>query len=101
MNKTLITAMLEDAKQVNKRAKERDGKTQYLKQNLASDYNMGGRDSKPQTKQIIKMALQGKNKDYICKCMALQGYTRTQTLAVLHRHEDKILKPTYLIIKKC
>tara|TARA_E500000318_G_C3536916_1_gene202996 strand:- start:98 stop:406 length:309 start_codon:yes stop_codon:yes gene_type:complete len=97
----LREAMIKSAKEGKSRISKRDGQTQFLKQNLAPDYNMGGRDSKPQTKQIIKMALQGKDKNYICKCMAFQGYTRTQTLAVLHRHEDKIVRPTSSIIKKC
>ena len=46
-------AMLEDAKAIRKRTQTRDGQTQSLKQNVAVDYNMGGRDSKPETKQII------------------------------------------------
>ena len=47
-------AMLEDAKEVRKRAKDRDGTNIYFKQNLAIDYHMGGRDSKPETKEIIE-----------------------------------------------
>jgi hypothetical protein len=95
----LREAMIKSAKEGKSRILKRDGQTQFLKHNMAPDYNMGGRDSKPETKQIIKMALQGKDKDYICKCMAFQGYTRTQTLAVLHRHEDKIVRPAPSVIE--
>ena len=53
-------AMLEDAKEVRKRAQSRDGtKPIYLKQNLAIDYHMGGRDAKPETKEIIELANKG------------------------------------------
>jgi|TARA_Y100000385_G_C12772537_1_gene499947 hypothetical protein len=90
MNETLLAAMLEDAKQVNKRAKQRDGQSQFLKQNLANDYNMGGRQGKPETKEIIKLALEGKSKDFICRRMAFLGYSRIKTLKTLCRHADKI-----------
>ena len=49
-------AMLEDAKEVRKRAKDRDGTNIFLKQNLAVDYHMGGRYAKPETKEIIELA---------------------------------------------
>jgi len=52
----LLAAMLEDAKQVNKRARERDGQSRFLKQNN-TDYYMGGKDAKPETREIIRLAL--------------------------------------------
>jgi hypothetical protein len=90
MNEKLLAAMLEDAKQVNKRAKQRDGQSRFLKQNLPVDYNMGGRDGKPETKEIIRLALEGKSKDSICRRMSFLGYSRTKTLKTLCRHADKI-----------
>ena len=89
----LREAMIKSAEEGKSRILKRDGQTQFLKQNLAPDYNMGGRDSKPETKEIIRLALLGKSKDAICKRMSFLGYNRTQTLAVLHRHEDKIVRP--------
>jgi hypothetical protein len=83
-------AMLEDAKQVRKRAKDRDGTNIYLKQNLAVDYHMGGKDAKPETKEIIRLALEGKDKESICEHMSLMGYSRTQTIKTLSRHSNKI-----------
>lgn len=89
MNEKLLAAMLEDAKQVNKRAKERDGQSRFLKQNC-TDYYMGGKDAKPETKEIIRLALEGKDKESICEHMSLMGYNRTQTIKTLSRHSDKI-----------
>lgn len=88
MNETLLAAMLEDAKQVNKRAKERDGQSRFLKQN--TNYYMGGKDAKPETKEIIKLALEGKSREHICRHMSFMGYSRTLTLKTLSRHADKI-----------
>ena len=85
----LREAMLEDAKQVNKRARERDGQSRFLKQNC-TDYHMGGKDAKPETKEIIRLALEGKDKDSICRRMSSMGYSRTQTIKTLSRHADKI-----------
>ena len=79
-------AMLEDAKEVRKRAKDRDGTNIYLKQNLAVDYHMGGRDAKPETKEIIELANKGIDRETICKRMNFKGYSRRQTLEVLNRH---------------
>jgi hypothetical protein len=89
MNEKLLAAMLEDAKQVNKRAKERDGQSRFLKQNC-TDYHMGGKDAKPETKEIIRLALEGKDKESICEHMSLMGYNRNQTIKTLSRHSDKI-----------
>jgi hypothetical protein len=89
MNEKLLAAMLEDAKQVNKRARERDGQSRFLKQNLPVDYNMGGRDGRPETKEIIRLALEGKSKDSICRRMSFLGYSRDKTLKTLSRHSDK------------
>ncbi len=86
-------AMLEDAKEVRKRAKDRDGTNIYLKQNLAIDYHMGGRDSKPETKEIIELANKGIDRETICKRMNFKGYSRRQTLEVLNRHSEKIVRP--------
>jgi hypothetical protein len=86
-------AMLEDAKQVRKRAKDRDGTNIYLKQNLAVDYHMGGRDAKPETKEIIELANKGIDRETICKRMNFKGYSRRQTLEVLNRHSEKIVRP--------
>ena len=86
-------AMLEDAKQVRKRAKDRDGTNIYLKQNLAVDYHMGGRDAKPETKEIIELANRGIDLETICKRMNFKGYSRRQTLEVLNRHSEKIVRP--------
>ena len=86
-------AMLEDAKQVRKRAKDRDGTNIYLKQNLAVDYHMGGRDAKPETKEIIELANRGIDRESICKRMNFKGYSRRQTLEVLNRHSEKIVRP--------
>ena len=86
-------AMLEDAKQVRKRAKDRDGTNIYLKQNLAGDYHMGGRDAKPETKEIIELANKGIDRESICKRMNFKGYSRRQTLEVLNRHSEKIVRP--------
>jgi len=86
-------AMLEDAKQVRKRAKDRDGTNIYLKQNLAADYHMGGRDAKPETKEIIELANRGIDRESICKRMNFKGYSRRQTLEVLNRHSEKIVRP--------
>ena len=85
----LLAAMLEDAKQVNKRARERDGQSRFLKQNN-TDYYMGGKDAKPETKEIIRLALEGKDKDAICRRMSFMGYSRTLTVKTLSRHSDKI-----------
>lgn len=85
----LLAAMLEDAKQVNKRAKERDGQSKFLKQNC-TDYHMGGKDAKPETKEIIRLALEGKDKDAICRRMSFMGYSRALTMKTLYRHLDKI-----------
>ena len=90
MNKKLLNAMLEDAKQVNKRARQRDGQSRFLKQNC-NDYYVGGKDAKPETKEIIKLALEGKDKEFICKHMLLMGYNRSQTLKTLSRHSDKFV----------
>lgn len=89
MNEKLLAAMLEDAKQVNKRARERDGQSRFLKQNC-TDYHMGGKDAKPETKEIIRLALEGKDKEAICRSMSFIGYSRTQTIKTLSRHADKI-----------
>ena len=89
MNEKLLAAMLEDAKQVNKRAKERDGQSRFLKQNN-TNYYMGGKDAKPETKEIIRLALEGKSRDSICRRMSFMGYTCTLTLKTLSRHADKI-----------
>jgi hypothetical protein len=85
-------AMLEDAKAIRKRAQTRDGQTQSLKQNVAVDYNMGGRDAKPETKEIIDLANKGVDRDTICRRMSFKGYTRKRTLDTLVRHSDKIKK---------
>lgn len=95
----LREAMIKSAEEGKSRIVKRDGQTQYLKQNLAPDYNMGGKDSKPETKEIIRLALLGKSKDAICKRMSSLGYSRRQTLAVLHRHEDKIVRPASSVIE--
>jgi len=50
----LREAMIKSAEEGKSRIVKRDGQTQFLKHNMAPDYNMGGRDSKPETKQIIK-----------------------------------------------
>ena len=89
MNEKLLAAMLEDAKQVNKRAKERDGQSRFLKQNN-TNYYMGGKDAKPETKEIIRLALEGKDKDAICRRMSFMGYSRQLTIKTLSRHSDKI-----------
>ena len=85
-------AMLEDAKAIRKRTQTRDGQTQSLKQNVAVDYNMGGRDAKPETKEIIDLANKGVDRDTICRRMSFKGYTRKKTLDTLVRHSDKIKK---------
>jgi hypothetical protein len=85
-------AMLEDAKAIRKRTQTRDGQTQSLKQNVAVDYNMGGRDAKPETKEIIDLANKGVDRDTICRRMSFKGYTRKRTLDTLVRHSDKIKK---------
>ena len=85
-------AMLEDAKAIRKRTQTRDGQTQSLKQNVAVDYNMGGRDAKPATKEIIDLANKGVDRDTICRRMSFKGYTRKRTLDTLVRHSDKIKK---------
>jgi len=85
-------AMLEDAKAIRKRTQSRDGQTQSLKQNVAVDYNMGGRDAKPETKEIIDLANKGVDRDTICRRMSFKGYTRKRTLDTLVRHSDKIKK---------
>ena len=85
-------AMLEDAKAIRKRTQSRDGQTQSLKQNVAVDYNMGGRDAKPETKEIIDLANKGVDRDTICKRMSFKGYTRKKTMDTLVRHSDKIKK---------
>ena len=85
----LLAAMLEDAKQVNKRARERDGQSRFLKQNN-TDYYMGGKDAKPETREIIRLALEGKDKDAICRRMSFMGYSRQLTVKTLSRHSDKI-----------
>jgi|TARA_S200002703_G_scaffold98655_1_gene85302 hypothetical protein len=83
-------AMLEDAKAIRKRTQSRDGQTQSLKQNMALDYNMGGRDAKPETKEIIDLANKGVDRDTICRRMSFKGYSRRKTLDTLVRHSDKI-----------
>jgi hypothetical protein len=85
----LLAAMLEDAKQVNKRARERDGQSRFLKQNN-TDYYMGGKDAKPETREIIRLALGGKDKDAICRRMSFMGYSRALTIKTLSRHSNKI-----------
>ncbi len=85
-------AMLEDAKAIRKRTQTRDGQSQSLKQNVAVDYNMGGRDAKPETKEIINLANKGVDRDTICRRMSFKGYTRKRTLDTLVRHSDKIKK---------
>ena len=85
----LLAAMLEDAKQVNKRARERDGQSRFLKQNN-TDYYMGGKDAKPDTREIIRLALEGKDKDAICRRMSFMGYSRALTIKTLSRHSNKI-----------
>ena len=87
----LLAAMIEDAKQVNKRARERDGQSRFLKQNN-TDYYMGGKDAKPETREIIRLALEGKDKDAICRRMSFMGYSRQLTVKTLSRHSDKINK---------
>ena len=88
----LREAMLADAKEVRKRARDRDGTNIYLKQNLAVNYHMGGRDAKPETKEIIELAQKGVDRDAICRRMNFKGYSRRQTLEVLSRHSEKITK---------
>ena len=95
----LREAMIKSAEEGKSRIVKRDGQTQSLKHNMAPDYNMGGRDSKPETKEIIRLALLGKSKDAICKRMSFLGYSRKRTLAVLHRHEDKIVRPAPSVIE--
>ena len=85
-------AMLEDAKEVRKRAKDRDGTNIFLKQNLAVDYHMGGRYAKPETKEIIELANKGLDREAICRRMNFKCYSRRQTLEVLSRHAEKIKK---------
>ena len=85
----LLAAMLEDAKQVNKRARERDGQSRFLKQNN-THYYMGGKDAKPETREIIRLALEGKDKDSICRRMSFMGYSRALTIKTLSRHSHKI-----------
>lgn len=85
-------AMLEDAKEVRKRAKDRDGTNIFLKQNLAVYYHMGGRYAKPETKEIIELANKGLDREAICRRMNFKGYSRRQTLEVLSRHAEKIKK---------
>ena len=87
----LLAAMLEDAKQVNKRARERDGQSRFLKQNN-THYYMGGKDAKPETREIIRLALEGKDKDAICRRMSFMGYSRALTMKTLSRHSNKINK---------
>jgi len=86
-------AMLEDAKAIRKRAQSRDGQSQSLKQNMAVDYHMGGRDAKPETKEIIDLANKGLDRDTICRRMSFKGYSRRKTLDTLVRHSDKIVRP--------
>lgn len=85
-------AMLEDAKAIRKRTQLRDGQSQSLKQNMAIDYNSGGKDAKPETKEIIALANKGVDRETICKRMNFKGYTRKKTLHTLVRHSDKIKK---------
>lgn len=86
-------AMLEDAKEIRKRTQSRDGQSQSLKQNMAIDYHMGGRDAKPETKEIIDLANKGVDRDTICRRMSFKGYSRRKTLDTLVRHSDKIVRP--------
>jgi hypothetical protein len=51
---------------------------------------MGGRDAKPETKEIIDLANKGVDRDTICKRMSFKGYSRRKTLDTLVRHSDKI-----------
>ena len=85
-------AMLEDAKAIRKRAQSRDGQSQSLKQNMAIDYHMGGRDAKPETKEIIDLANKGVDRETICRRMSFKGYSRRKTLNTLVRHSDKIVR---------
>ena len=85
-------AMLKDAKEIRKRTQLRDGQSQSLKQNMAVDYNAGGRDVKPATKEIIALANKGVDRDTICRRMTFKGYSRKKTLHTLVRHSDKIKK---------
>jgi len=57
----LREAMIKSAKEGKSRILKRDGQTQALKHNMSPDYNMGGRDSKSETKEIIRLALLGKS----------------------------------------
>ena len=86
-------AMLEDARAIRKRAQSRDGQSQSLKQNMAIDYHMGGRDAKPETKEIIDLANKGVDRETICRRMSFKGYSRRKTLDTLVRHSDKIVRP--------
>jgi len=86
-------AMLEDAKAIRKRTQLRDGQSQSLKQNMAVDYNSGGKDAKPETKEIISLANKGVDRETICKRMNFKGYSRRKTLDTLSRHSDKIVRP--------
>ena len=83
-------AMLEDAKAIRKRTQLRDGQSQSLKQNMAVDYNMGGRDAKPETREIIALANKGVDRDTICRRMSFKGYSRKKTLQTLVRNSHKI-----------
>lgn len=83
-------AMLEDAKLIRKRTQLRDGQSQSLKQNMAVDYNMGGRDAKPETREIIDLANKGVDRDTICRRMAFKGHSRKKTLQTLVRNSHKI-----------
>lgn len=82
-------AWMQLAKEERKRAMQRDGKLQFLKQNMSMDYLAGGRDMKPETRQIIEMAKQGKELETIFKTMAFKGMTKNSVQRVLSRHKEK------------
>jgi len=89
----LREAMLEDAKEVRKKARARDGITKNMKQHMTANYNPGGREAKPETLEIIRLAREGEDKNTICRRMGMRGYSRRQTLEVLSRHSEKIVRP--------
>ena len=89
----LREAMLEDAKLIRKKVRARDGITKHMKQHMTANYNLGGREAKPETLEIIRLAREGEDKNTICRRMSVQGYSRRQTLEVLSRHSEKIVRP--------
>jgi len=84
------TKWLELAKIERQRARERDGTSEKLKQNTPSDFNMGGREMIGTTKEIISLARQGKNTEYICRRMNFKGMSRKRVIEVLYRYKSRI-----------